>query len=480
MYNMKTNYYLSGKDNIIYIIDEESLNIIEKVEVEQRLQDIVFYSNKVYVASDRSNVINIIENNKIVDKLYITNNGKININLKNKEIYICNTDRIDIYNLNIEIIETIKGFRAAYKIEFNEDFSKIYILDILSNEIKVYDIDTKKLVKVYKDIGETPIDFFVLENKNLIYILNKGIDGIKFLGEVVVINIFTEEIIKIEFPKGSLFKNMDLNDEYICISNYGLNRIDIININNLKAYGNIKATLDIPIYAKIDGENLIVISEDNLQGCVLDIIKIDRMKIEKSLNLYEKNIKAKKIDILMGKKELQSINNKEIKQKKYINSNEIINDKIIIKRVFSEFKEEIVFNKVKMEIKNIKIIESVEFERWEIIKENTFKNASNEEKYADIRFEFKIPYNIIGFTENNEKVYIKGSILKSENIKVFLDNYKIEEIDFSIKSNTNMLAEPIISESYMYADIISVIAVYTVIEEYLSLNSYISLLEKSN
>ena len=476
MNNVEDNYYLIGNDNNIYFINKENLDVIDKIEVEERLQNIVFYNNKLYLTSDKNNIINIIENNKIIDKVYINNNGEINVDLKTKEIYICNTETIDIYNLKIEKIETIKGFKAAYKIKFNKDFSKLYILDVLGDEIKVYNTKTKKLIKTYKDIGETPIDFYIFDNANLIYVLNRGVDGVKFLGKLVTINTSNDEIDIFEFSTGSLFNSMDSNNKFIFISNYGLNRIDIIDIKEMKIYKSIKSTLDIPVCVKLDGENLIVISEDNLKRCVLDIISLDNMKIEKSFNLYEKNIQAKKIYVLNKDNILE--NNKKNIEENNINFKNIINDKIIIKRVISEYKKEIVFNKLEMKVKEIDNVENIEFERWEIIKDKTFKKISDEDKYVDIKFEFKIPYNIVCTAENNERKYIKGSLLKSESIKVFLDNYKIDEVDFTIKSNTKILSKPIVSENYMHIDIISVITVYGFVEEYLSLNSYINLLEE--
>lgn len=478
MNNVESNYYLIGNDNNIYFINKENLDVIDKIEVEERLKNIIFYNNKLYLTSDKNNIINIIENNEIIDKVYINNNGEINIDLKTKEIYICNTETIDIYNLKIEKIDTIKGFKAAYKIKFNKEFSKLYVLDVLDNKIKVYNTKTKKLIKTYKDIGETPIDFYIFDNANLIYVLNKGVEGIKFLGKLVTINTSNDEIDIFEFSTGSLFNNMDANNKFIFISNYGLNRIDIIDTKEMKIYKSIKSTLDMPVYIKLDGENLIVISEDNLKRCVLDIISLDNMKIEKSFNLYEKNIQAKKICVLNKNNIVE--NNKKYIEENNISSKNIINDKVIIKRVISEYKREIVFNKLEMKVTEINNVENIEFERWEIIKDKTFKKISDEEKYVDIKFEFKIPYNIVCTTENNEKKYIKGSLLKSESIKVFLDNYKLEEVDFTIKSNTKILSKPIVSENYMHIDIISIITVYGSVEEYLSLNSYISLLEKSN
>lgn len=478
MNNVESNYYLIGKDNNIYFINKENLDVIDKIEVEERLQNIIFYNNKLYLTSDKNNIINIIENNKIIDKVYINNNGEINIDLKTKEIYICNTETIDIYNLKIEKIETIKGFKAAYKIKFNKEFSKLYVLDILDNKIKVYNTKTKKLIKTYKDIGETPIDFYIFDNANLIYVLNKGVEGIKLLGKLVTINTLNDEMDIFRFSTGSLFNNMEANNKFIFISNYGLNRIDIIDIKEMKIYKSIKATLDMPVYIKLDGENLIVISEDNLKRCVLDIISLDNMKIEKSFNLYEKNIQAKKICVLNKNNIVE--NNKKYIEENNITSKNIINDKVIIKRVISEYKREIVFNKLEMKVTEINNVENIEFEKWEIIKDKTFKKISDEEKYVDIKFEFKIPYNIVCTTKNNEKKYIKGSLLKSESIKVFLDNYKLEEVDFTIKSNTKILSKPIVSENYIYIDIISIITVYGSVEEYLSLNSYISLLEKLN
>lgn len=478
MNNVEDNYYLIGNDNNIYFINKENLDVIDKIEVEERLQNIVFYNNKLYLTSDKNNIINIIENNKIIDKVYINNNGEINIDLKTKEIYICNTETIDIYNLKIEKIETIKGFKAAYKIKFNKDFSKLYVLDVLGDEIKVYNTKTKKLIKTYKDIGETPIDFYIFDNANLIYVLNKGVEGVKFLGKLVTINILNDEVDVFEFPTGSLFNNIDINNKFIFISNYGLNRIDIIDIKDMKIYKSIKSTLDIPICVKLDGENLIIVSEDNLKRCALDIVSLDNMKIEKSFNLYEKNIEVKKIYILNRNNIVE--NNKKYIEENNIISKNIINDKVIIKRVISECKREIVFNKLEMKVKEINSVENIEFERWEIIKDKTFKKISDEEKYVDIKFEFKIPYNIVCTTKNNERKYIRGSLSKSENIKVFLDNYKIEEVDFTIKSNTKILSKPIVSENYIHIDIISVITIYGSVEEYLSLNSYISLLEKSN
>lgn len=487
MNNIKSNYYLIGKDNKIYFIDKESLKVIEKIEVEERLKDMFFYDNRLYLVSDINNVINIIEDNKIIDKRYINNNGEINIDLKTKEIYICNTEIIDIYNLKMEKINTIKGFKAAYKIRFDKDFTKVYILDILDNKIKIYSTKTKKLIKTYKDIGETPIDFFIIEKYNLIYILNKGVDGVKFSGKLVGINILDDEANILEFSNGSLFSNMKSNDEFIFICNYGLNRVDVIDIKSMKIYKSIKTTFDIPLYIKLDNENLIAVSEDSLKRCVLDIINLNNMKIEKSLNLYEENIQAKKIYILDENNIIENINKVNIdkesyEKKKYIDHNSnieiknIINDKVIIKRVVSEYKGEINFDNLQIKVKGIDKVQNIEFERLEIIKDKTFKKISDEEKYIDVKFEFKIPYNIVCFTKNNEKIYIKGSLLKAENIKMFIGNYKIEDIDFTIKSNAKILSEVIVNENNISMNIIFAINIYGSIEEYLSLNSYIKLL----
>ena len=481
MNSIKGNYYLIGKDNKIYFIDKENLKVIDKIEVEERLQNTFFYDNKLYLISDISNVINIIEDNKIIDKVYINNNGEINIDLKTKEIYICNTETIDIYNLKMEKINTIKGFKAAYKIRFNKDFTKVYVLDILDNKIKIYSTKTKKLIKTYKDIGETPVDFLIVEKYNSIYVLNKGVDGLKFLGKLFSINILNDESTIIEFSNGSLFNNMESNDKFIFICNYGLSRIDIIDIKSMKIYKSIKTTFDNPLYIRLDNENLIVVSEDSLKRCILDIISLNEMKIEKSFNLYEENIQAKKICILDENNIIENINKIDYKENKYIDNNDIkvkniINDKVIIKRVVSEYKGEINFNKLEIKVKGIEKVQNIEFERVEIIKDKTFKKISSEEKYIDVKFEFKIPYNIVCFTKGHEKIYIKGSLLKSENIKMFIGNYKIEDIDFTIKSNAKILSEIIVNENNISMNIIFAINIYGSIEEYLSLNSYVKLL----
>jgi len=135
------------------IINTAGKNIIQEIDVGLGSNNIFIDSNdNVYIMDGKS--IAVIDRTYNLFKIkYIPCNGNMQIDETEKMMYVSDTDEVNIYNLdNKEKIYVLKGFTAADRMYFNRDKTKLFVLDVLTKEIKIYDTLNLDLVDVYNNI----------------------------------------------------------------------------------------------------------------------------------------------------------------------------------------------------------------------------------------------------------------------------------------------------------------------------------------
>lgn len=470
-------FYVSNLGtNKISIINGENLSIIDEIKVGPRPYDMdLDNKNNVYIATDRNEKITIIDSiTRDIKTLNIPNNGHVKVDSISQKVFVSNIEEVYIYSLKEDmIIEKISGFVAVDCIEINRDGSKLFTLDIFKNEIKIYDTATLRLVKTYKDIGENPNCFCIGEEDRFLYIGNKGINKLGLNGNIVFINLITDEISYISFPRGSNITSIEENLGLLYIVNSGLNRVEIIDTVKNNIIGNLKTSLSNPQKTKCLKDNRLILatSRDNEGGGALDLIDTYNKEIINTLKFIDKdsnpyNIAAvqkdtyKSLDIL-------SINKTNIE--------ESMGETILANKVLSTYKEKIIFQQEKIElISEEKIsIEEIRFENCKIIEESKNKEyiSNKDENYIILKFEFIIPYYIKCIDTNKEILNIKGNLMGKQRAVLNISKEDNDDLDFIIKSSSKIMSFPHINDKFIIFDVSAVISTYLIKEELIFISS---------
>ena len=461
-------FYVSnlGADKVS-IIDGESLSIIDEVKVGSRPYEIdVDTKNNIYIATDRNNKIAVINNNtKEKKNLYIPNNGHVKVDSISNKLYVSNIEEIYIYSLDENIIiNKINGFLVVDSIELNSDCSKLFVLDILKNEIKIYDTVSLKLIKIYKNICQTPNSFFIGNEERNLYIVNKGIYKLDLDGGIVKINLNNDEVSYISFERGSIITSITGDSKFLYCINYGLKRIEIIDILKECIYISLKVSLKYPQKIKVleDSKLLLVTSKDDIGNGALDVIDIDNKKIVNTLKFNEKYLVPYSIGII------KNIKFKELNIENNIDNKNIKNNYILANKVLSTYEERIIFKEEKVELvyEDTVYIEAITFENCQVIEESKKKEfIVDNEDYIVLNFEFIIPYYIKCINFKKEKIIIRGNLTGKEKAVVYINKNESDNLEFIIKSDTKSMYFPYIKGKYIVFDAISTISTYVAKEE---------------
>lgn len=478
----KNTYYISnlGK-NTVSIIDGEKWELIKEVQVGLRPCEITMDNKKnIYVATDRDDKIFVINHldktNKILD---IPNNGYTKIDPNSNKFYVSNTEELNIYNLdNGDLIGRLKGFRAIDCIRLNSSGSKLFILDIVQNEIRVYDTLTLKLIKAYNNICYCPNYIFIGENERYLYIANKYINKGEYISNILILDLINDNILEIGFPKGSLIKCLEGNSNYLYAINENLGRIEVIDIVKNNLIRNIKTTLDYPQRMKIspDKNFLLATSIDDKGRGALDLINIKNNKIEYTFKFKENNCIPYDIAI---------INEEVYKDKNFLYSNlykkfgEDQDTFILAKKIISTYKEKTIFKQVHTKIiseHEVKI-DKINFEKCLIIEESKSKEfIRDKDNYIIFKFEFYIQYYMNCINSKKEKFLLKGNLKgKHKAILYISDNEDISELDFIVKAKNIITSTPYKKGNFLLFDVTSTIATYVTKEEVIFLPSKIDI-----
>ena len=467
----KSTFYVSNLGtNKISVINGENLSIIDEIKVGPRPFEIALDNkNNIYIATDRNDKVTIIDSvTKDIKTLNIPNNGHVKVDSISQKIFASNIEEVYIYSLkDNRIINKISGFVAVDSIEISRDGSKLFILDIFQNEVRIYDTESLRLLKIYKNIGENPNCFCIGEEDRFLYIGNIGINKLGLNGNLVVIDLNTDKTSYISFPRGSSITAIEENLGVLYIVNSGLNRVEIIDTLKNTVIGNFKTSLSKPQKTRSlkDNNLLLATSKDREGRGALDLIDIYNNKIVNTLKFIDKD--SNPYDIVAIQKD--SYNNEDILSNN-IESNIEDNkyEVILANKVISTYKEKIIFQQEKIELTNKdKIsIEEIRFENCKVIEESKNKEfISNKENYIILNFEFIIPYYIKYIDSNKEISNIKGNLRGKQKAILYISREDNDDLDFIIKSSSKIMSFPYINDKFIIFDVSSLISTYVIKEE---------------
>ena len=473
----KNIYYVSNLGtNTISIINGEDFRLISKIELSLRSCDIdIDNKNNVYIATDRDEKIFIINHlSKSKKTVKIPNNGHFKVDSLLDRIYVSNTDELCIYSLDsFELISKIDKFSAIDCIQISNDGSKIFIIDIIQNEVQVYDSISLNLIKKYSDICTCPNDIIISEDNKYMYISDIGIKNGRYYSNILKVDLYSDKIIYIELPEGSKITYLEKYSDYIYAINKGLGRIDIIKNNLIKS---IETTFKYPQKMKIskNKKHLLVTSIDSKGKGALDLINLEINKVENTFYFDENNAVPYDIGII----EEDTYVDEKIKLTYYDKNKDNDNEKetiILAKKILSSYKEKIIFQQEMIEINSIEKIkiENIDFDKCIIIDESKMRDyIEDNNEYIIFSFEFNIPYYIKCTNIKNEKIIFKGNLNGKQKATLYIsDNESFNELEFSIKSSSNLISEPYIKENFIVFDVISIIETYLTKEELIYLPS---------
>lgn len=469
-------YYISHLNaGLISIIDGDKLQIIKEVEIGSRPNNIaVDEKNNIYIANDRKNEVIILQDfDKHNKSFHMPNNGNIQVDFIEGKIYVCNTEIVSIYSLNNgKKINSIKGFMAADCLKLDKVKKRLFILDILKNEISIYDTLSFNLLKVYNRVGIGASDIIVGENNQYIYVANKGFYRGKNNGSISILDIDSGDISYITLPNGSIITALYQNGNYIYALNNGLHRIEVIDILQQKSINSIKTTL--PELQKIklspDKKTLIVTIKGSDGRGGVDIIDISSNVVLKTLIFEKQNTCPYDIGILYRNKPIEKI---ETTPSKTVSQSCQSEEKISIlaKRILSTYEEKIIFNEVKIKLplnfdENFNI-EDVTFDQCKVTKQSVSRNGFDDtQDILVIEYDFYIKYHSNLRNSIGEGYVVEGKLTGKQKANLYIpSNINQQIIEFKINSLTELTSTPVIINEGMKFGVNVLVSTKAIIEE---------------
>lgn len=435
--NDKITYYVSNlANNTISIIDGEKNIITNEINIPCRPFKLSLYKNKyLYVASNENTIMNISILTNDIKTFNIPNNGVIEIDNLNNKIYISNTYEILVYDIETEKkLACIKGFIAVEDLKIDSLGKRLFVLDMYSKELKVYDTVNFKLLLNIKNVGIKPKYVLLSNDDEVLYIANEGGRDINS-GNISVINIKNKNIINIPFQANSSITSLVLKDNILYVANKGLNRIELMDILTNKLVGSIKTTFSEPqsLLLTPNKDKLLVTSRNSGQRGAVEIIDTNENYVLNTILMKENNTEPYDIAIL----------------------NHRINDitdysPVILKKVFFTLEE-------KMNIKDVVGIIPKKYNKSiiskEIIIDNGFIVKGTETRipikdrpnFYKVEFILKIPY-YIKIKHDNELINIKKFIEEKKEMILFIPsiNNAIDDLKLKVKTYCEITNNPIL------------------------------------
>lgn len=435
----KSFYFVSNiKTETLTIIDGLCNTILKEIPVGKRPFKLeVKDKNTIAVACDMSNTISLV--NCIsgeVKKNLIPNNGNLQIDTMNKKIYVSNTSEVDIYDINLEkLLGHIKGFSAISDLKLNKERSKLYVLDILLKELRIYSTDSYKLITSFKNLGINPTYLLLSKDDKTAYISMQH----NILKIDIDLKIYTNLIL----PRGSLIAGMILKDNTLYAANQGLNRIELINIHTYKVYNFIPTSKPEPtrLFITDDGTKLLVANRSHESYGGIDIIDTKSNSLIGSILMNTLN--SQPYDVISLSLPYTYVPPVAITNLQ--SGNQRIT--IIAKKVFALYNENFNFPIINInlpkDLNSSYIFEKIKFEPGIIVEHSEFRSRlSTESGFSGIKFIVRVNY-IIDYRENNINKATNGFFEKP--IDTFVDIPKereLKEFKLNIKTTTKLTSNP--------------------------------------
>ncbi|MBW6410568.1 YncE family protein [Clostridium weizhouense] len=472
----KTIYYVSNVGTgMVSIIDGDNYCIIKEVEIGPRPQNIIVdEKNNVYIASDRNGKVTLINDLYDSNKTWnMPNNGNIQVDSIANNIYVCDTEEVCIYSLKTgEKIGCLTGFVAADDLKLDKDKKKLFVLDILQNEIRIYDTSDFHLIKLYKDVGTSPNYILIAENEKDVYISNKGVNKSTYTSNISVLDLENGNISYIYLENGSVITSLEQNENFLYAANSGLHRIDVINILKRECVATIKTTLTELQRLRLspDKKILLVTSRSNDGKGVIDRIDTSSNAILDTFIFKQNNSIPYDIGVISQSEfEVQNepfiLTNLENKLKQENGTS------ILAKKVLSNYQEKMIFTEVSVKVYlgegEIINIEEIIFKKCEVINET--KNRSNidsRKNYSILQYNFYIPY-CIGYTDEHQRKYIvEGRLEGTQKATLYIPDYAEQQgVEFVVNSFAQLTSTPIIMNKNLTFDVSALISTKAIVDE---------------
>ena len=469
----KSLYFVSNvKTGTLTLIDGLCNTILKEINLGKRPFKLALKDdNSIAVACDMSNTISLV--NCIsgeVEERFIPNNGNLQIDTINKKIYISNTSEVNIYDINLEkVIWSIKGFLAIIDLRLNKEGSKLYILDTLLKELRIYSTDSHKLINSFKNLGTNPTNILISKEDKIAYISMQN--------NILKIDIDSKKFTNLILPKGSLISGMILKDHTLYAANLGLNRIDLINTHTNEAYNFILTSKPEPtrLFITDDNTKLLVVNRSHESYGGIDIIDLKSNSLIGSILMNTLN--SQPYDVIS-----LSIPHTYVPPVAITNlqqGNQLIT--IIAKKIFASYNENLNFPIISInlpkDISSSYIFKKVEFEPGIIVEHSESRSLlSTTSGFSSIKFIVRVNY-IINYLENNKNNSINGFYEKP--IDIFLDIPKereLKEFQLNIKTTTKLTSTPKILNNVISFGVITLMELKIIGEDEI----YLTNLEKTS
>ncbi|MBW9152840.1 YncE family protein [Clostridium estertheticum] len=435
----KKFYFVSNvKTGTLTIIDGLCNTILKEITVGKRPYKLAIKDNNtIGIACDVSNTISFVNCKSCqIKEHFISNNGNLLIDKTNQKIYVSDTSEITIYDMNLDkIINRIRGFSAITDIKLNSEGAKLYVLDTLLKELRIYSTDTYTLINSIENVGINPICLLISKDDKTAYVSTK-IDILK-------IDIDSNIITKLILPKGSLMNGMILKGNTLYASNSGLNRIELIDINTNKAYKYILTSRTEPtgLFITDDNTKLLITNRSCNDYGGIDIIDLKSNCLISSILMN--TINSQPYDVI-------SVNLPFTYDQPVAITNLNSDSKqitILAKRIFASYNENINFPIISYnlpkEINSAYIYKCTKFEQGVIVPSSECRRyIPSTSGFSSIKFIARVNY-IIYYLKNNINKCINGFFEKP--IDVLLDIPKelnLNELELNIKTTTKFINNP--------------------------------------
>ncbi|MCB2343020.1 YncE family protein [Clostridium estertheticum] len=464
----KNFYFVSNiKTGTLTIIDGLCNTILKEITVGKRPNKLVIKDNNtIGIACDVSNTISFVNCKSCeIKEHFISNNGNLLIDKTNQKIYVSDTSEVTIYDMNLDkIINRIRGFSAIIDIKLNSDGTKLYVLDTLLKELRIYSTDTYTLINSIENVGVNPTCLLISKDDKTAYVSTK-IDILK-------IDIDSNIITKLILPKGSLINGMILKGNILFASNTGLNRIELINIHTNKSYKYILTSRAEPtgLFITDDNTKLLIANRscDDYGG--IDIIDLKSNSLITSILMN--TINSQPYDIISVNLPFTydqpvAITNLNPDSKKIT---------ILAKRIFASYNENIRFPIISYnlpkEINSDYIYKCTKFEQGVIVPSSECRiYIPSASEFSSIKFIARVNY-IIYYLKNNINKCINGFFEKP--IDVLLDipkDLNLNEFELNIKTTTKFINNPEFSNNVLSFGVSSLMELKVIGEAEIYLNN---------
>jgi len=487
-------YYVSHlSTGMVSIIDGNRFEIIKEIEVGSRPLSIVpDERNNVYVASDRTGQITLINGlHKIDREWHIPNNGNIQISWTGKRLYVCNADKVCVYDLESgEEIACIAEFAAANCIRLDKNGERLFVLDVLKNELKIYDALELDLISQFRNVGQNPRCMEMGYDERQVYIGNRGVHLDTDAGNISILELESGNIFYMDFPAGSSITDLGMCEKLLFAVNTGLGQVDVIDVSTRERVACIRPSLPEPqrlcVFSPL--KMLLVTSCDMSSGMgAVDRIDISRIKVTDTLYFTRKYSIPYAIGVVCVPEDT-SIADETTALRLWSGT---MKDKggtaVLAKKILSAYQEKIFFKDVSVQLPSMDEKQdnasenapephrgdadgrgaiNVFFYQCEIIGDSMRKTIlEGKRNYILLEYDFRIPYTV----EIGRKCIVRDGLRGRQKAVLYIpDSVDINDVQFSIVSLTRVVVNPVVSNGVIRFSASSLILTRAFVEEIFS------------